>query len=360
MTKNNKICLVIPDLQKGGMERVMSELANYFSEKKDAEVCIVLLTKQEQSEVFYKISDRVVIYEPTFEFSKKSRFLSTVRTLFFLRKTISRINPCTILSFGETYNSFVLLSTLFQGRRVFVSDRSKPDKSWGFLQENLRRLLYPTSAGIIAQTTYAKEFQTKEIGHKNITVIPNPVRKIQYNGLHRKNVVLYVGRLFNTKRLDLLLNIFSKCDNDGWELWLVGKSEGEEETELRKIANSLHIIDKVKFWGKQEDVDSFYSTAEIFAFTSVSEGLPNVLLEAMAAGLACISFDCIAGPSDLITDGESGFLIKTYDIDDYVMKLNLLMKDSQLREKFSINARTRSKNFDIKIIGDKFYDFLLS
>ena len=129
---------------------------------------------------------------------------------------------------------------------------------------------------------------------------------------------------------------------------------------IMKLSNKLNISYKVKFWGKQEDINKFYRTAKVFAFTSESEGLPNVLLEAMAAGLACISFDCVAGPRDLIIDSENGYLVNMYDCEGYISKLNTLIKNSELREKFSNNAQKQIEQYNINIIGEKFFNFLLS
>lgn len=351
-----KLCLVVPDLNKGGMERVMSELAWYFSTRPGIETHIVLLTSR--SKIFYTIPEEINIHEPGFEFNNKCRLISTLRTLFFVRKKVKFISPIAVLSFGETYNSFVLLATLLLGLRVFVSDRSKPDKRWGLFHEYLRKALYPFAAGIVSQTNYSKEFLTKVTGHKNIRVIPNPVRKIENRVVEKKNVILNIGRLFKSKRIDLLLDIFSKSETENWELWIVG--EGDQEEDLINQASLLNISEKVKFWGKQSDVNQFYSVAKIFAFTSESEGLPNALLEALAAGVACISFDCIAGPRDLIIDGENGFLVKMYDCQDFISKLNMLIQSEEVREKFSQNARKKAEEFNINIIGEKFYNFLLS
>ncbi len=353
-----KLCLIVPDLNKGGMERVMSELANYFSTKEDIVVDIILLTSQ--SKIFYKIPTIVSVHKPEFAFNNKVRILSLVRTLFFLRRTIRRVNPDAILSFGEKYNSFVLLSSLLLKVKVFVSDRSKPDKRWGFFHKNIRKILYPLASGIISQTNYSRDFLSKEIGHKNIKVLPNPIRVIENKFLKRENIILNVGRLIKSKRIDLLLNIFYKCENDGWVLWLVGESEGEEKEALIKLSSELNIINKVKFWGKQEDTDRFYGVAKIFAFSSEFEGMPNVLQEAMTAGLACISFDCIAGPRDLLIDGENGYLVKMYDCNEYISKLNSLIKNPELRDKLAKNAQKKAEDFNIDIIGEKFYNFLLS
>lgn len=89
---------------------------------------------------------------------------------FLFKEKLTNINPHAVLSFGETYNSFVLLSTLFIRPKVLVSDRSKPDKKWGLIQDFLRKYLYRNAAGIIAQTIYSKDFIYTLTKHKNIAV----------------------------------------------------------------------------------------------------------------------------------------------------------------------------------------------
>ena len=128
------ICLVIPSLQAGGMERVMSELAWHFSTKKEVELHLVLYGINQ--EIFYTLPDNIVIHKPKFRFKNSFRLFYTLKTLGYLRKTISRIKPDTVLSFGEYWNSFVLLSLLFKKYPVYVSDRSQPNKSLGRIHES--------------------------------------------------------------------------------------------------------------------------------------------------------------------------------------------------------------------------------
>jgi len=355
VAKQIKICLVIPSLNAGGMERVMSELANYFNRNNELETSLILLGKADK---FYQIPDRVKIFEPDFIFNNKYRLYNTLKTINFLRQRVKEIKPDAVLSFGEMYNSFVLLATLFLGVRVFVSDRSRPDKKWGRLHELLRKLLYPKAKGIISQTNFSKNFLISETNYKNIHVIPNPVRPFKAIQCDKQNIILNVGRLIYTKRIDLLLNIFSKITNDDWELWIVG--DGPQRKNLEDLTKEMGLDQKVVFWGTQKNIDQFYAKAEIFAFTSVSEGFPNALLEAMAAGLPVISFDCIAGPSDLITDNINGYLIPELDLSAYQDKLEILIKNEELRISFSENAISESKKYFIEHIGNEYLKFLLS
>ena len=151
--KNKNICFVIHSLQAGGMERVMSEIINYISSKKEYNVHLVLYGIKR--ELFYSISDDIIIHKPEFEFDNSKRFYSTVKTVYFLRKTIKKINPISVLSFGERWNNIVLLSLIGVSVPVYVSDRSQPNKSLGFKDDLLRKLLYPRAKGVIVQTQKA-------------------------------------------------------------------------------------------------------------------------------------------------------------------------------------------------------------
>jgi glycosyltransferase involved in cell wall biosynthesis len=350
-----KLCLILPSLAPGGMERVMTELAWFLVTKNNLEIHLILLSNVNK---FYSLPQEVVIHEPDFKFDNKLRLYNTFRTIIYLRREVKILRPDAILSFGEMYNSFVLISTLFLKIRIFISDRSKPDKKWGLLHDLLRKIIYIKATGIISQTNYSRDFLRRVTRHPSIEVIPNPVTPFKQLNEDKQNIILNVGRLINTKRIDLLLNIFSKCKFKDWKLWIVG--DGPERKILEKKSIDLGIEENVSFWGNIKDIELFYAKAKIFAFTSNSEGFPNALLEAMSAGLACISFDCVAGPSDLINDDENGFLIKNGDTDDYLLKLNCLMNSVDLVDKFSKNSIVSAQEFNINKIGNNFFNYIFS
>lgn len=333
----------------------MSELANYFSNINDVEIHLIVLSTNQN---FYNIANNVTIHKPNFEFNNKYRLYYTFKTILFLRKKIKDNNLYSLLSFGEMYNSFVLLSSLFLKTKVYVSDRSKPDKNWGFFHENLRKILYKNAFGIIAQTSYSKNYLQKITNHKNIIIIPNPVKKFEKLNLEKKNIILNVGRLIPSKKIDLLLKMFSEIDNKDWKLWIVGN--GPEHANLIRITEKLNLSDKVTFWGARKDVENFYGQAKIFSFTSISEGFPNAILEAMAAGLPIISFNCVAGPSDLIDDNENGYLIPELELELYKEKLVFLLNNENQYLAFSKNAISKSEKFNLQIIGNQFLKALKS
>jgi glycosyltransferase involved in cell wall biosynthesis len=129
---------------------------------------------------------------------------------------------------------------------------------------------------------------------------------------------------------------------------------------LQKLVTDLDATDKVVLAGKQFNVEQYYLKSKIFAFTSSSEGFPNVIGEAMSAGLPVVAFDCVAGPSELIRDNVNGFLIPLFDYQLFSEKLEELMDNEQLREKFGAAAGISIKQFSVESIGEKFYSFLLN
>ncbi len=355
-----EICFVIHSLQAGGMERVMSELVAYFAATGKYNVHLVLYGIKR--DIFYKVPDNIIIYRPEFEFDNSKRLLSTIKTHFFLRKTIKRIKPIAALSFGERWNNMVLLALLGTGVPLFVSDRAQPDKSLGKVQDTLRKLLYPTAKGIIAQTQKALSIYKKMYQHANMKVIGNPIRPIPAENVTRENYILMVGRYIKSKQQDVLIEIFSKLDAPNWKLVLVGYDHLKQSNQIKweELAKQLNVAERVVFTGKQFDVERYYLSSKIFAFSSASEGFPNVIGEAMSAELPVVSFDCIAGPSDLIQEGENGYLIPLGDKDLFAQKLQMLVDDEALRTQMGRNAKTAIQKFELNYICGEFESFLTS
>lgn len=350
-----RIALVISSLTSGGAERVMSELANYFVNKPDVEIHLIILIRKEK---FFEIDKRVKIYEPDFDYKKYSRPIFTLKILKYLRSTLKLIRPDTCLSFSGRYNSFALIAAYGLGLKVFISDRSRPGISYGKLLDFINPILYKTATGIIAQTSKAKDFAYQQTHHKNIRVINNPIRTLKKVNVERQNIILNVGRFIPSKKQELLIEIFSRIKAPEWKLQFLG--DGERYEAAKKKAEKLGVADRVLFEGMQRNIDKYYFGAKIFAFTSVSEGFPNALGEATAAGLASISFDCNAGPSDLIDDGKTGFLIPMNQEEVYENRLQELIDNATKRTDFGKYAEIKAERFSLDYIANQYFDFILS
>lgn len=353
-----KIVLISPSLRNGGSERVISELANFWAENGKAQVFLLLLTDQKQ---FYQIHPNVTVIVPKKHYKNSfSKFLFKGWVSFFIRNSLYKICPDTVLSFGEKYNNIVLLSLIGTNFKVFVSDRNSPNWNIGRVHRTLRKLLYKNATGIIAQTESFKNFILTETRNRNILVMPNPfkrrdLKEIDSSG--RKNIILNVGRLVEQKNQLELIEIFSKCQNEGWLLYIIG--EGHLEFALKNKVKDLGLEDKVFVIPPTKNINFYYDQAKILAFTSLYEGFPNVLGEAMISSLPCIAYDCETGPRELIEHEFNGFLVEFQNQKKYIETLNRLLFDENLRTYLGRNASKLIDKVSIEKVSDQCFDFIL-
>ena len=220
----------------------------------------------------------------------------------------------------------------------------------------MRRLTYKRAKGIIAQTSYAAKVIYQQVNHPNIKVIPNYVRAVNKKNIIPQNIIITVGRLVANKGHEDLLEIFAAVKNENWQLMLAG--DGPLRYSLEQKAKELGIENKTVFAGFQPDIDSVLQQAKIFAFCSYSEGFPNALLEAMATPLPCISYNCNAGPADIISDDVNGFLIPVGDKKIFAEKLQQLMDEENMRLSFIEKAKETITAFQPEKLAQTYLDFI--
>jgi GalNAc-alpha-(1->4)-GalNAc-alpha-(1->3)-diNAcBac-PP-undecaprenol alpha-1,4-N-acetyl-D-galactosaminyltransferase len=338
----------------GGTERDMSGLANYYCSL-GIKVDILLLFKLDH---FYSIDERINIYEPGLDRNIMNKYVYSLLLFPFIRKIIKKTNPDVVFSFGEWFNPYVLLATRGLKYPVFVCDRMSPGLNFGIILDTSKRLLYKSAKGIIAQTNYAADIIRKRTKAKNIAVIHNPLNQVDYVASEKKNYIVSLGRLSKEKGHNFLIQAFAKINKTGWTLHLIG--DGPMRPELEDLTKSLGIENKVIFHGHMKDFSLLFSESKIFVLPSLSEGFPNALIEAMSVPLACISSDCIAGPRDIICNGENGLLIPPADVEALSGALNKLIQDEALCNSLSDNAYKIRERLEYKKIASEYLAFLSS
>lgn len=152
-------------------------------------------------------------------------------------------------------------------------------------------------------------------------------------------MLLSVGEINKNKNHEVVLRALAKLDDKNVYYCIAGK--GTKDKYLLELAENLHILDRVIFLGFREDINELLVCSDIFCFPSLREGLPVSLMEAMAAGLPVVCSE-IRGNTDLIVDGQGGFLCKPNDINGFAEKINKLSRDIELRE--------RMKNINLDVV----------
>jgi glycosyltransferase involved in cell wall biosynthesis len=151
-------------------------------------------------------------------------------------------------------------------------------------------------------------------------------------------IVGAVGRLSPEKGFDLLISAVEWLVRAGRDVGLVIVGEGDEKQRLENLIAERRLGDRCQLLGYRADVSDIYQALDVFALSSHREGLPNVLLEAMAFEVPVVA-TCIAGIPDLVRDGENGLLVKAGDADELAAALSRLHSDADLRSRVGTSAR---------------------
>lgn len=154
----------------------------------------------------------------------------------------------------------------------------------------------------------------------------------------QKTWVGAMGRLDPKKRFDLLLQVLSKINDESFQCLLIG--DGPEMEKLVNLSSALGIRHKIFFTGEIPNASLYLKALEIFIFTSLDEGLPNVILEAGAAGLPILTWD-IPFYREVLPEREQGFLIPTADIQSFTTTLSSLLINPEIRSEVGSSARER-------------------
>lgn len=226
------------------------------------------------------------------------------------------------------------------------------------------RLLYKKSDRYILLSTKFYPVLKKLIGsfdtHKLFSINnPITINIPEESYFEKEKICLFCGRLIGQKGIKYLMDIWSKVEpnNPEWKLVIVGDGPLKEYI-LSTIKNRK--LKNVTLVGFVNDPSPFYMKASILCMCSIFEGWMLSLVEAMVYGCVPITFNSYESASDIITSGIDGFLVKPFDINEYVNILQLLIRNSDNRKNMSTNAVQNSQRFSIDKIGNEWITLLES
>ncbi len=382
MPTNKKIAFFISSFRAGGGEKQMVELANTFAARTSStggkpQVDLLVLNPVGQLATTVNPSVRVISL-------RRSRMLSSLSPLIDYLKLEQ---PNVILAADEYSQLLALVARRYV---VFRNKRAEPIRVvlrigsvLGELFEHYEgkskiipffvRRLYKQADCIIANSLGVADEVILQTGiePKRVTVIYNPKpraeivekakEKAEHLWLVQKTlpVVLGIGRLRVQKNFPLLIRAFAQViKKTPARLIILGV--GREGPRLEALVRELGLGDSVSLPGYEENPYAFMSKADVFVLSSLWEGLPNALLEALIVGLPSIATDCSSGPREILapdtdhrTQLESGVEYAAYgvltavgDEEALVKALSAMLESAEMRQKYAQAGIERSAHFD--------------
>lgn len=356
-----RIGMAIGQLAMGGAERQLYE------------TCI-RLPEEGFEPIVYCLSDRTDPYGPLLEQAgvqvrliERSSHLDLRRGLN-LRRMVRRDGIHLLHSWLIDDNPYAYLATAGTPVHFIASLRSRPTHRDGF-RKMVDRYVFHRAARVIVNGAEVREHLERTYGvpTSRVELVENgvdfdrltPTRsrtdvRNKWGAGPEDALLLFIGRLHPVKRLNLLIEAlrFLNMNSPVVRLWIVG--EGEERESLESLTNRLGLRERVTFLGNQTEVGDLYASADLFVLPSESEGMPNVVIEAMAARLPALVSD-EAGCGTVIESEKNGWIFTEGSVEPLAKTLRKILDNPEMRVSVATaGQRTILDRFSVERMSSSF------
>lgn len=355
-TGKTKIALVGDSLGGGGAEKVQALLSIFFESKgiKVHHIIFVDDISYEYAGELYNLGKQKV--ELTLDKLKRLKKIKTY---------LAEHNFDIIIDFRYRVNFFnecLMAHWVYKKPAVYTIHSSLYTN---YIPESrfLARLIYKKHRWVAVSKAVASAVATRY--KKKVTSIYNPIPFKQIQELAAAEVeiknpyIVAVGRMNErVKQFDVLIQAFAESilPQQGVQLMLIGS--GALEAEWKKVALNCGVQDSVVFAGQQKNPFKYLKKALFTVVSSQYEGLSNVLIESLAVGTPVVSFDCFAGPNEIIDHEINGLLVPNQDQQALTQAINRMIEDTNLYQKCKRNAAGTITHFELEHIGQQWLHFL--
>jgi len=334
------VAILVTALGAGGAEHVIAQLGRHFAEG-DRRVTLISFDAPGDP-VYHVFDERLNLVRLG---CASAGISGNLRKVSRLREVLRAGRPELLLSFLTKNNLLASIATAGLPIRWIACERNNPERQGANpLWNALLKLAYRGADAIVCQTSAVRRCFPPAV-RSRLCVIPNPIAPSDLKPIDSGSRLVAVGRLDRQKGFDILIDAFARVasDHPQWQLHIWG--EGPEQADLeRRIADHL-LTDRIILRGVSARPRGWIEEADVFVLSSRYEGFPNVLGEALSAGLPVIATDCDFGPSEMLSHGIDGWLVPPEQPAALVSALNRVLGDATLRSGLASRAGAAAERF---------------
>ena len=317
---NKEVIFFCPSIEEGGVEKNLINICNGISINQK----ISIITANKNKKKYFNKNIKFISPRTNF-FNSKIRLVKSLLCIYLLFKNHKK-GETTLISFQS--NIFAIIFSKLLGYKVIIRSNQSPNNyASNLIKRQIMAFFYKKADKIIVNSLdFKKEFKKFfNLNPINIYNLIEPKKKINKLSKYKiKNCffsnskkiinILSVGRLVKQKDQITILKSLNLIKNKkNFRFYLIGK--GKELHKLNKYINDNQLKDKVKIIDYQNNIYPYYLKSDLFIMSSLYEGLPNALIEAVTLGVPIISSDCKTGPREILNKQKYGKLFKIGDYD---------------------------------------------
>lgn len=372
-SKQIRVAYCIPSLDhSGGMERVLTTKANYLADILNYDVNIII-TDDKGTKPYFLLSDKIKVIQLDINIDNLYQYSIWKRLYLYHKKmkeyrkrleiTIMQVRPNITVSLLRREINFLCdindgsakVGEIHFGRYKYreANFRFLPSFANKWITNRWMAQLDKKVKQLDRFVVLTHEDASYWKGLSNLEVIPNPItiKDVYYPDYNKKQAIA-VGRYTYQKGFDLLIGAWKEVykKHPDWKLNIYG---GGDKAYYQKQADDLGLHEVVTCQEPVNNISEKYQESSIFILSSRYEGLPLVLMEAMAIGLPSVAFSCPCGPKDIITDGEDGLLCENGNSSQLAEKICYLIEKEDRRIEIGKKAALNIQRYHIDNIMQK-------
>lgn len=361
--KTLNILFIIYDLERGGPELRLLNFVKYFPDYINIHICVT--------------SNDLSLLEKFKNYAQDIKVIPIDRPYLEITKLIKisrycRINNISIVNSYDLKGLIIscFLKVLYRKRILTVFNNVNSLKSYTKRQKSILKYLLFINDWILCNSKFSKNEIKSKYMVKNTSVVYNGVDidYFQNNShnedlfdkykLHDNNFIIgTVANFRKQKNYQLLISAFKRVSKGRPDMKLFCVGGGPELSRIKALARAYSLENQIIFTGYVENVYDYLKIFNVFVLTSTSEGMPNVIIEAMCIGVPVISSN-VGGCAEIIDHNRDGLLFESNDIDNFVVLINKLIADTELKERLRKSSVDKvTSKFSVKTMIDNYVKF---